>query len=266
MKRLILLTAALCSYGQYVAILTTDVAVDSLPQLNKKLASRAAAGAPGAGCTAGLDLYINSTNSAISWCPAGSWVSTLPNVNTTATSANTASAIVARDASGNFSAGTISAALNGNSSTATQLAANPTNCSAGNYPLGIDASGNVESCTSAGGAGTFIKSFGNISNPSTAESGDPQLTIPFAATITRVWCNITDGTSVTINLEERGETTPNTAGTAVLTSNLVCDTNTEITTSFANASIAQRAPVALMMTAVSGTPRALRVHVEYTIP
>lgn len=44
------------------------------------------------------------------------------NSATTATNANTASAIVARDASGNFSAGTISAALSGNASTATALA------------------------------------------------------------------------------------------------------------------------------------------------
>lgn len=43
----------------------------------------------------------------------------LPNANTTAASANTPSAIVSRDGSGNFSAGTISADLSGNSSTAT---------------------------------------------------------------------------------------------------------------------------------------------------
>jgi hypothetical protein len=41
------------------------------------------------------------------------------NSATTATNANTASAIVARDASGNFTAGTITAALSGNASTAT---------------------------------------------------------------------------------------------------------------------------------------------------
>jgi hypothetical protein len=41
------------------------------------------------------------------------------NSATTATNANTANAIVARDASGNFSAGTITAALTGNASTAT---------------------------------------------------------------------------------------------------------------------------------------------------
>jgi hypothetical protein len=45
----------------------------------------------------------------------------LPNGNTTAASANTASAIVTRDASGNFTAGTITAALTGNASTATAL-------------------------------------------------------------------------------------------------------------------------------------------------
>jgi hypothetical protein len=43
------------------------------------------------------------------------------NTATTADSKNTASAIVARDGSGNFSAGTITAALTGNSSTATKL-------------------------------------------------------------------------------------------------------------------------------------------------
>lgn len=43
------------------------------------------------------------------------------NSSTTATNLNTASSIVARDASGNFSAGTITGALNGNSTTATTL-------------------------------------------------------------------------------------------------------------------------------------------------
>jgi hypothetical protein len=43
-------------------------------------------------------------------------IPTLPNSATTATSANTSSAIVARDASGNFTAGTITAALTGTAS------------------------------------------------------------------------------------------------------------------------------------------------------
>lgn len=45
-----------------------------------------------------------------------------------------------------FSGG-ITGDLTGNAGTATALAANGTNCSAGNYPLGVDASGNAENCT-----------------------------------------------------------------------------------------------------------------------
>lgn len=52
---------------------------------------------------------------------SGASLTNIPNSATTAASANTASAIVARDSSGNFSAGTITAALSGNASTATAL-------------------------------------------------------------------------------------------------------------------------------------------------
>lgn len=41
--------------------------------------------------------------------------------------------------------------ITGNAGTATALAANGANCSAGQYPLGVDASGAVESCTAGGG-------------------------------------------------------------------------------------------------------------------
>ena len=50
-------------------------------------------------------------------------------VTSNATNANTGSTIVARDASGNFSAGTITAALTGNATTATNLSTNRTNWS-----------------------------------------------------------------------------------------------------------------------------------------
>ena len=49
------------------------------------------------------------------------------------------------------SAGTATSATS--ASTANALAANPTNCSAGYYPLGVDASGNAESCTLAATGG-----------------------------------------------------------------------------------------------------------------
>lgn len=46
-----------------------------------------------------------------------------------------------------LSATTLYGALVGNADTATALAANGANCAAGNYPLGVDASGAVEDCT-----------------------------------------------------------------------------------------------------------------------
>jgi hypothetical protein len=94
---------------------------------------------------------------------SGAGLTSIPNSATTATDANTANAIVARDASGNFTAGTITAALNGNASTATSAttattATNATNVattatatnanffipfvassSTGNQALGVDA-------------------------------------------------------------------------------------------------------------------------------
>jgi hypothetical protein len=78
-----------------------------------------------------------------------------------ATSANTANRIVQRDASGNFVAGTITAALSGNASTASALAANGTNCAGGLAAAGVDAQGNAEGCfTPSGGVGHTIQDEG----------------------------------------------------------------------------------------------------------
>lgn len=74
----------------------------------------------------GNSLYVSGVSalaySALNLAGGSGWVSgILPNGNTTATASNTASTIVARDGSGNFTAGTITAALIGNASTATAL-------------------------------------------------------------------------------------------------------------------------------------------------
>jgi hypothetical protein len=96
----------------------------------------------------------------------------LPNANTTATSSNSASAIVARNASGDFTAGSITAnlignvtgnltgAVTGNASTATALAANPSDCGADTYATTIAASGNLTcaTVTNAGLAGSIAAS------------------------------------------------------------------------------------------------------------
>lgn len=52
--------------------------------------------------------------------------------------------------------------ITGNAATATALAANGSNCGAGNYPLGVDAGGNVENCTAAGGLSNPMTTAGDI--------------------------------------------------------------------------------------------------------
>ena len=66
------------------------------------------------------------------------------NSATTATNANTASAIVARDGSGNFAAGTVTAALTGNAATSTALS------SARNFAVTGDITGTVSSDLTSG--------------------------------------------------------------------------------------------------------------------
>ncbi|MBI3665017.1 MAG: hypothetical protein HY236_02135 [Acidobacteria bacterium] len=92
------------------------------------------------------------------------------NAANAAPSANTASTIVKRDASGNFSAGTITAAVSGNASTASALAATPTQCSAGSFATGIAASGNANCAADSGGTVTSV----GLSMPSDfSVSGSP---------------------------------------------------------------------------------------------
>lgn len=83
------------------------------------------------------------------------------NSATTATNANTANAIVARDASGNFSAGTITATLSGNASTATALA------TARNIQgVAFDGTGNITVVTAGTGisvTGTAVANTGVLS-------------------------------------------------------------------------------------------------------
>jgi hypothetical protein len=102
-----------------------------------------------------------------------------------------------------------------------------------------------------------------ILNPTTSETNLVQLKFPLATTLTRVSCSTNTGT-VTIQLDERAEGTPNTAGTDMLTSALVCDSDTEATTSFSNATADADDPVNLQITATASTPGVVRIHVDFT--
>ncbi len=94
--------------------------------------------------------------------------------------------------------GNLTGAVTGNASTATALAANGANCDVGNYPLGVNASGAVESCTALGsatGADTDI-AFVTIGNTAS-------LSFERALTGTANQITVTDdgaGTTVTLSI------------------------------------------------------------------
>ena len=93
--------------------------------------------------------------------------------------------------------------------------------------------------------------------------------LPTAVTISRVSCSTDTGTS-TIQLDERSESTPNTGGTDILTSQLDCGSgHTSAATSFSNAGIAADAIINLDIDktddqAAGATPTQVRIHVDYT--
>jgi hypothetical protein len=113
-------------------------------------------------------------------------------VTSNATNANTASAIVARDGSGNFAAGTITAALTGNASTATTLQTARTiggvsfngaaniNLPGVNTGGNQDTSGSSASCTGNAATATILQTTRTING--TSFNGSANITITAAAT------------------------------------------------------------------------------------
>lgn len=103
-----------------------------------------------------------------------------------------------------------------------------------------------------------------IFDPTTADTGRVQHKFPSAVTLARLSCSTNTGTA-SINFDERGETTPNTAGSNVLSAALACDSDSQTTSTFSDAAIAANAPLNLQVTATSGTPGVVRVHLEFRI-
>jgi len=104
----------------------------------------------------------------------------------------------------------------------------------------------------------------SIPTPDTTDSGYIQKSFPKAITITKVICSVATSTaSTTIQFDERAYATPNTAGTDVMSASLICDNDSEATTTFANASIAVDNPLNLQIIAVSGVPEVVRIQVYY---
>jgi hypothetical protein len=99
------------------------------------------------------------TNKSISG--ATNTLSAIPNGATTATNANTASAIVARDVSGNFSAGTITATLTGN---ATNVSGTVAIGNGGTGQITANAAANALLPAQTGNSGRFLKTDGSNTN------------------------------------------------------------------------------------------------------
>lgn len=127
------------------------------------------AGVPTWAATTTFSSPLTYSNGAVSLDTTGTWsgnagtatkLATARNINGVAFDGSAAITITAASstllANNNTFSGSntfsslITGSISGNAGTATALAANGTNCSAGNYPLGVDASGNAENCTAAG--------------------------------------------------------------------------------------------------------------------
>ena len=166
-----------------------------------------------------------------------------------------------------FDTGTVEAArlpnlsgLNGQISD-TQIAAGAVDGGSG----GEIADGTVDSNDLATPNKTIAKSI-TILNPTTSETNQAQFYWPAAVTLQRIACSTDVATStVSINFDERVETTPNTAGTNTLAASLVCDTNSEITTTFSDSVIAADVPYNLQITATANSPTVVRIHVKAQI-
>jgi hypothetical protein len=101
-------------------------------------------------------------------------------------------------------------------------------------------------------------------NTTTTRNGAVQWKAPTAVTITQVDCS-TNGATVTIGLDERALTTPDSAGTDIITGgSIACDSNNQSTASFDNAGIAAEATVSLDIDSVANATTSLRIHIEYT--
>ena len=109
----------------------------------------------------------------------------------------------------------------GNAGTATALAANGTNCSSGSFPLGIDASGAVESCTVATtGTVTSIATTYPITGGTITTSGT--LGIAFGTTTANTWSD-TQTFSKIINVTEGTTATSTFSGNVYVVGNLQVD-------------------------------------------
>lgn len=107
---------------------------------------------------------------------------------------------------------------------------------------------------------TLSVSFGVMD---TVTTGDyPGWKVPNNITVTEVAAYTNTGT-VTFNLEERAETTPNTAGTDLIGSDLVADDDQQETGTFSNATLDRNDWLVMNVTSITGDPTIFSVTIRY---
>ncbi len=140
-------------------------------------------------CTALPTTIAGTTNQITASASTGAITLSIPtNPTLPGTTTGTFSGNLTGNITGNVTGS--SSSTTGNAATATALAANGTNCSAGNYPLGVDASGNAESCTAAATGSVTSVTIAGTANQITASgtctittSGTCTLSFPTAVEI-----------------------------------------------------------------------------------
>jgi hypothetical protein len=175
------------------------------------------------------------------------------NSATTATSTNTASTIVARDASGNFSAGTITASLNGNASTVTTNA---------NLTGPVTSVGNATSIGTGVITSTMIADGtivdGDISS-SAAISLSKLATGALPSAITVSSANIVDGTIVDADVSATAAIALSKLATGALPSGITVNSSNIVDGSIVDADVSATAAIALSKLATGALPTAITV-------
>ncbi len=142
--------------------------------------------------------------------------------------------------------------------TATALAANGTNCSAGSYPLGVDASGNAESCTVAATGTVTAVSIATANGVSGSSSGGatPALTLTLGAITPSSVAATGTVSDANGDMRQLQQNSQSTAYTTVLTDcgkhifHPPADTTVRTFTIDSNANVA--APLGCMLSFVNG--------------
>lgn len=105
----------------------------------------------------------------------------------------------------------------------------------------------------------------NVSNATTSASATTTIQKLFynAITITQIDCS-TNGANATIGADERASSTPDTSGTDVFNNgSMVCDSNGNTTSTFANATMAANAVLNFDLDTLANSTTTVRVYIRY---